>query len=51
MGLKVVGCTLGLYEGGSNTPHKVHAIRVAATHPKKLRNAIRAAATHPSGST
>ena len=35
------------YKGGSNTPHNVHAIRVAATHPK-LSSAIRVVETHPS---
>ena len=37
----------GVKQGCSNTPHKVYAIRVAATHPK-LSRAIRVAATHPS---
>ena len=43
----MLGAPWGKNKGGSNTPHNVHAIRVAATHPK-LNSAIRAAATHPS---
>ena len=34
------------YEGGSNSPHRVHVMRVAVTNPK-LDNAIRVV-THPS---
>ena len=44
----MLGAPWGRNKGGSNTPHNVHAIRVAATHPSNVGNGVRVAATHPS---